>query len=80
MLITALVVGVIVLAILLVVLGANESNVIVGAVLDAAKFLVGPFKSIFDLSKHKIEIAVNYGLAAVVYLIVGNLIARLLRR
>ncbi|HLM25883.1 MAG TPA: hypothetical protein VK304_02835 [Thermoleophilaceae bacterium] len=80
MLITWLVVAVIVIAILLVVLGANESNTIVQAVQDAAKFLVGPFETIFSFSNHKTEVAVNYGLAAAVYFIVGSLIARLLRR
>ena len=80
MLITWVVVGLIVLAILLVVLGANESNTIVEAIQDAANFLVGPFDSIFGLSNRKAEVAVNYGLAAVVYFIVGSVIARLLRR
>jgi hypothetical protein len=80
MLITAVVVGVILLAILLVVLEANKGNVLVNGVLDVAKFLVGPFKSIFSLKNPKTEIAVNYGLAAAVYFILGSLIARVLRR
>ena len=80
MLVTSIVVGLIVLGIVLVVLGANDSNTIVQAIEDAAKFLVGPFKDIFSLSNRKVEVAVNYGLAALVYLIIGNLIARLLRR
>ena len=80
MLVTWIVEGLIVLAILLVVLGANESNTIVQAIHDAGKFLVGPFENIFNLSNHKAEVAVNYGLAAVVYFIIGSLIARLLRR
>ncbi len=33
-----------------------------------------------DMSNRKVEVAVNYGLAALVYFIVGSLIARLLRR
>jgi hypothetical protein len=80
MLVTSIVVGLIVLGIVLVVLSANDSNTIVQAIEDAAKFLVGPFKDIFSLSNRKAEVAVNYGLAALVYLIIGNLIARLLRR
>jgi uncharacterized membrane protein len=80
MLITAVIVGLIVLAILLTVLEANESNTIVQAIQDAANFFVGPFESIFSLSNSKVEVAVNYGLAAVVYFIIGSLIARLLRR
>ena len=80
MLITWLVVLVIVLGILVVVLEANTSNAIVQAVSDAAKFLVGPFESIFSFDNAKTETAVNYGLAAVVYFIIGSLIAGLLRR
>jgi hypothetical protein len=80
MLVTSIVVFLIVLAIILVVLEANDSNTIVKAIQDAADFLVGPFKDIFSLSNHKAEVGVNYGLAALVYFIVGSLIARLLRR
>ena len=80
MLITWIVVALIVATILLVVLGANESNTIVSAIHDAGKFLVGPFENIFSLKNAKVEVAVNYGLAAVVYFIIGSVIARLLRR
>lgn len=80
MLLTLLVVGLIVLGIVLVVLEANTENVLVNAVLDAAKFLVGPFENVFDLKNRKTEVAVNYGLAALVYFVIGSLIARLLRR
>jgi hypothetical protein len=79
-LITGIVALVIVIGIALVVLGANEDNAIVEAILDAAKFLVGPFEDVFDLDKRKAKIAVNYGLAAVVYVFVGSLIARIIRR
>jgi hypothetical protein len=72
--------GIIVVGIVLVVLEANKSNEVVNAVLDAARFLVGPFKNIFSLDSHKATTAVNWGIAAVVYLFVGSLIARLLRR
>jgi hypothetical protein len=75
-----LVAGVIVVGILLVVLDANRDNSIVNAVLDAARFLAGPFKDIFNLDNHKTEVAVNYGLAAAVYLIAGRLLARLIAR
>jgi hypothetical protein len=80
MLITGLVVGVILLAILLVVLEANEKNVLVEAILDVANFLVGPFENIFSLKNPKTKVAVNYGLAALVYFVIGSIIARLLRR
>jgi hypothetical protein len=79
-LVASLVAAVIVIGIVLVVLGANKDNTIVNALLDAARFLAGPFKNMFNLSHHKTEVAVNYGIAAVVYLVAGNLLARLIRR
>jgi hypothetical protein len=71
---------VIVVGIVLVLLGANMSNVIVRDIHDAASFLVGPFKNVFSPKSHKVDVAVNWGLAAVVYLLVGSLIAGLLVR
>ena len=79
-LITAVVVGIIVLGILLVVLKANPENGIVDALRDAAKWLSKPFDAIFEMDKRRTEIAVNWGIAAVVYLIVGRVLARLIRR
>jgi hypothetical protein len=79
-LITALVVIVIVAGILLRVLGANMTNTIVKDIHDAAKFLVGPFDNMFSISKPKVSIAVNWGLAALVYAIVGGFIASLFAR
>lgn len=72
--------AVIVAGILLVVLEANPSNSIVEAVTDAARWLAGPFKDLFSLDNAKTEIAVNWGIAAVVYLAAASLVARLLRR
>jgi hypothetical protein len=79
-LITAVVVGLIVIGILLTLLDANKDNQIVKWILDAGKFLVGPFKDVFKPDNAKTKVAVNWGLAAVVYAFVGGLIARLLRR
>ena len=79
-LIARLVAAVLVIAILLVVFEANRANEIVEAVLDAGRFLAGPFEDMFDLSRRKVEVAVNYGIAAVAYLFVAGVIARLLRR
>lgn len=78
--IAGIVAAIIVAGILLVVLEANKSNDIVAAVLDAARWLVGPFKGVFDLDSAKATVAVNWGLAAVVYLAVAALIARLVAR
>lgn len=79
-LVTAAVVGLLVVGIILVLLDANRSNEIVNALLDAGKFLAGPFDNVFKLDSHKANIGVNWGLAAAVYAVVGGFVARLLRR
>jgi K+-transporting ATPase A subunit len=71
---------VIVAAIVLFILGANPSNGIVSAIHDAGAWLVGPFKNLFSIHNAKVAMAVNWGLAALVYLIVGHFIASLLVR
>jgi hypothetical protein len=73
-----LVAGLIVAGILLFVLGANQSNDIVSAVMDAGRWLVGPFDGMFSLDSAKWELAVNWGIAAALYAIAGSLIARLI--
>jgi len=78
--ITAIVALIIAVGILLVVLEANRGNDIVKAITDTAETLVGPFKDIFSLEDRKLETAVNWGLALLVYVIVGRLISSLLRR
>jgi hypothetical protein len=80
-----LVVGLIVLVIvvggLLFLLSANPSNAIVRDIHDAASTLVGPFKNLFSINGHpKATLAVNWGLAAIVYLVVGGFISRLIAR
>ena len=79
-LITSIVVGLIVIGIVLVLLEANRNNAIVDWLVGAGQFLVGPFENVFKLDSHKANVAVNWGLAAVIYGIVGGFIARLLRR
>ena len=76
--VTALVVGFIVVGIALHLLDANAGNALVGFVYDVANWLVGPFKGLFSLDDGKATIAVNWGIAAIVYGIVGALISRLL--
>ncbi|HEY2162046.1 MAG TPA: hypothetical protein VGH24_12125 [Solirubrobacteraceae bacterium] len=79
-LLVGVIVALIVSAILLRVLGANPHNGIVSAVHDAGRALVGPFDNLFSIKQPKVEMAVNWGLAALVYLIVGMFIARLIAR
>lgn len=76
--VAGIVVGIIVVAILLVVLGAKESNDIVGWFTDAGRWLAGPFKGLFDLDGRKADVAVNWGLAALVYSVVAGFLVRLL--
>jgi hypothetical protein len=76
----AVVAAIIVIGILLIVLGANQSNALVDAGMDAARWLAGPFRDLFTFDSHKTTVIVNWGIAAVVYLAVGRLIARLLVR
>jgi amino acid permease len=71
---------IIIAAILLFVFGANPSNQIVQAVHDAGKFLAGPFEHLFSLKRPKVEMAVNWGIAAVVWFALSRIIARLLLR
>ncbi len=80
MLITGAIALVLVVGILLVVLEANPSNDLVQVFRDAAAFLAGPFDDLFTLDSTKAERAVNWGIAAVVYLVVAGLIAKLLTR
>ena len=69
---------IIVAGIVLVLLQANATNAIVSGVHDAARRFAGPFDGIFSFHSARTALAVNWGIAAVVYLIVGALIARLL--
>ena len=74
----AVVAAIIVAGILFIVLDANSSNDIVSTVDDAARTLVGPFDDMFSFDNAKTAVAVNWGIAALVYLIAGALIARLI--
>jgi hypothetical protein len=70
----------IVAAIVLRVLDANATNSIVKDVHDGANFFASPFSSLFSLHNPKAHIAVNWGIAAVVYFAVGHFIASLIAR
>jgi hypothetical protein len=75
-----LVAAILVLGIVLVLLKANRSNDIVKAVHDAASFLAGPFDGLFTLDRERVETAVNWGIAAVVWYALARVIARLILR
>lgn len=67
------------LAIALVVLPANENNTIVSHVLDAAFRVAGPFRTVFDVANRSVRAAANYGLAAGVYALIAYLLGRVPR-
>jgi hypothetical protein len=77
---TAVVVAVILAGILIHVFEANTSNAIVSFFDDAARWLTQPFHGFFSPDGQNARIALNWGLAAVVYAIAGTLLARLLAR
>ena len=79
-LIGAVIAGIIVLGIVLKVLDANAGNAIVGAVLDVARWLVGPFRTLFTPDGADLRVIVNWGIAAIVYYAIAHVIARLLAR
>jgi hypothetical protein len=71
---------IIALGILFRILAANPDNAIVSFINDLARGLVGPFDGMFKPRARKVEIAVNWGIALLVYLIVGTLLARVVHR
>jgi hypothetical protein len=75
----AAIVALILLAgIALVLLKANPSNEIVSAIRDAAAWLAGPFDGMFQFDRARTELAVNWGIAAAVWFLLGRLLARLI--
>ncbi len=79
MVVAVLVALVLALHILFVILRANPDNAIVQFVEGLAGTLAWRFEGLFLLTRESVEVLVNFGLAAVVYLIVGAVLARLLR-
>ena len=79
-LVVSVIVFIIVVGILLVVLKANPTNSIVSDVHGWARSLAGPFDGMFSFHSADLAIAVNWGIAAVVYVFIGGLIASLIAR
>lgn len=78
--VAAVAAAIIALAVILHILRAKASNGIVSAIHDAGSWLSGWSHGIFSIHNGDVRMAVNWGIAAVVYLIVARLIARLLVR
>ena len=77
-LVVSVIVSIIVAGILLLVLKVNASNSIVSEVHDWARSLAGAFDGMLSCHNAHVAIAVNWGIAAVLYSFVGGLIARLI--
>lgn len=75
--IVALIIGV---AILFRVLRANPDNAIVSFFDTVARWLVGPFDGMFTPKDPRVQVAVNWGIALLVYVLVGRLLAGLVDR
>ncbi|MER5177569.1 hypothetical protein ABT009_04180 [Streptomyces sp. NPDC002896] len=69
-----------VLWILLYLLDANGANVFVSFVHDVADFLAGWSQDIFTMETEGLRVLLNYGLPAVIYLLIGHGLAARLRR
>ncbi|PPK65860.1 hypothetical protein V5P93_000250 [Actinokineospora auranticolor] len=65
--------------ILLVVLGANAGNAFVQFIKSLAEPLALFFPGLFPIANPTLNVLVNYGLAAVFWLVVASLVARLVR-
>lgn len=59
---------------------ANQGNGFVKFIYTTARALVLGFGDVFTPDDAKMGLVLNYGLAAVIYLVVGQFIARMLRR
>ena len=77
-----LVVVVIGVGIAFVVLDAREKGTLVGDWLDVCRTLTEPFDRLIDLERgrEELQIAINWGIAAIVYLVAALLVAALLAR
>ena len=78
--IAAIIAGIIVLGIVLVLADANQRNTLVDLVLDVGRFFTRPFRDLFPQDDPKQNVLVNWGIAALAYILLGAIIARVARR
>lgn len=77
--VAALCAAVLAIGALLVALDANPDNVVYQWFSDSAETLSGPLDDLFRFQDPAKTTLVNWGIAAVAYLVVGKLIARIIR-
>ncbi|SNT59522.1 hypothetical protein SAMN05443665_105310 [Actinomadura meyerae] len=78
--VTTVVVAVLAVHIVFVAFEANTANGIVHWFGERAVDLSWQFKDVFQPANPKAEVAVNYGLAALVYLVIGRALVGVVRR
>ncbi|QRP46499.1 hypothetical protein [Amycolatopsis sp. FDAARGOS 1241] len=72
--------AILVLHVIFVVGEANPANGIVSFVRNWADWLSVGFKDLFTPSDAKLRVLVNYGIAAIFWLVVSGIVAKILRR
>jgi hypothetical protein len=80
MLVVGVIALILVLHIIFVLFGANSANSIVSTDADWARHLAAWFDGLFNTANGKWNTVLNYGIATIVYLVVGRLLAGLLER
>lgn len=80
MVIAGIAAAILVLHIVFTMFKGNTSNSIVSDVKNWADSLAGPFKDLFSFKNSKTNTLVNYGIAALVWVAGGRLVASLLQR
>lgn len=78
--ITGTIVTIFVLHVLFTVLQANQGNDFVSFIYSAAKVFVLGLGDVFTPHDATAGVVLNYGLAALVYLVIGQLVVKMLRR
>jgi hypothetical protein len=77
--ITGVIAGIIALAMVLILVGANQNNMIVDVIVTVGDFLTTPFQGMFPQDSARSDVLVNWGIAVLVYLAIGGIIARIAR-
>ncbi|MFE7509668.1 hypothetical protein ACFU8I_00275 [Streptomyces sp. NPDC057540] len=67
--------GILVVWILMDLLDANRGNTLVGWFHSAADWLAGWSIGLFDVAGNTLQVILDYGLAAVVYVVIANIVA-----
>jgi hypothetical protein len=69
-----------ILYVLMIILGANQSNAFFGFLRSLAEPLALFFPGLFDTGNYNVSVFLNYGLAAVFWLVVTGILARVVSR